>query len=228
MAPDYGLPTALEWVGKPVSRSFNLELKKAVHNLTSFLGMPDDEMVRRLITRCHGIALLSVVKAGFLGAVQGGGGLVLSRSVETGQWSAPCAIGIGGVSIGAQVGVELITALLILRSPAAVSAFASPSKLTLGLNLSVAAGPVGRHIEGSGVLDENGHSAACYSYSVSRGVFAGVALDGAVIFTRDKLNHVFYGHPASARQLLSGRIAPPRAAEPLYRALRAHTNAVAG
>lgn len=54
MAPDYGLPTALEWVGKPVSRSFNLELKKAVHNLTSFLGMPDDEMVRRLITRCHG------------------------------------------------------------------------------------------------------------------------------------------------------------------------------
>ena len=50
-----------------------------------------------------GIALLSVVKAGFLGAVHAGGGLVLSRDIQTGQWSAPCAVGIGGLSIGAQV-----------------------------------------------------------------------------------------------------------------------------
>ena len=54
----------------------------------------------------------------------------------------------------------------------------------------------------------------------------GVALDGTVVFTRDRLNHVFYGHPASAKQLLSGRIAPPRAAEPLYRALRSHVGDV--
>jgi len=55
MAPDFGSPTLLEWVGKPVSRSFKLEIKKAVHTLKSFLGMPDDEMVRRLVTKCHGV-----------------------------------------------------------------------------------------------------------------------------------------------------------------------------
>lgn len=220
MAPDYCEPTLFQWAGKPVSRSFKLEIKKAVHTLHSFTGTPDDDMVRRLIARSHGIALLSVVKAGFLGAVHAGGGLVLSRDIQTGQWSAPCAVGIGGLSIGAQVGAELNTVLLILRNAKAVDAFASASKLTLGLNLSVAIGPVGRHIEGSGVLDERGNSAACYSYSVSRGAFAGVALDGAVMFTRDKLNHTFYGHPASARQLLSGKIPQPRAAEQLYQTLR--------
>ena len=125
---------------------------------------------------------------------------------------------------GAQVGGELNTVLLILNTAEAVSAFSGAASITLGANLSVALGPVGRSIEGNGAFTASGVAAACYAYSVSRGAFAGVALDGTVVFTRDRLNHVFYGHPASAKQLLSGRIAPPRAAEPLYRALRTHTS----
>jgi len=224
-APDFEEACVAEWLGKPVSRSFKLEIKKAVHNLRSFLGMPDDEMVRNLISSAHGVVLLSIVKVGFLGAVQGGAGLVLSRNVDTGIWSAPCAIGVGGLSIGAQVGGELNTVLLILRNEEAVRAFASTSKMTLGLNMSVAVGPIGRTASAEGVaaMTEDMAHAACYSYSVSRGAFAGVALDGLFCFTRDRLNHTFYGHPASAKQLLSGKIAPPPAAEPLYRELRTHT-----
>ena len=116
---------------------------------------------------------------------------------------------------------EFSTVVLILNTPEAVSAFSGSASVTLGANLSVAVGPLGRSLEGTGVAG-SGAAAACYSYSVSRGAFAGIALDGLVMFTRDRLNHVFYGHPASAKQLLSGRIAPPRAAEPLYRALRAY------
>ena len=91
--PDYTNPTWKEWAAKPISRSFKLEIKKAVHNLNSFLGMPDDAVVRRLLERAHGVALLSIVKVSFLGGVQGGGGLVLSRDVTSGQWSAPCSVG---------------------------------------------------------------------------------------------------------------------------------------
>ena len=56
---------------KPISRSFKMEIKKAVHNLQSFLGMPDDAWVRRLLDTAHGVALLSVVKLAFVGGLQG-------------------------------------------------------------------------------------------------------------------------------------------------------------
>ena len=99
-APDFSPPTTLEWLGKPVSRSFRLEIKKGVHNLHSFLGMPDADMVKRQMAAAHGIGLLSIAKAGFLGAVQGGGGLLIGRDQDTGEWSAPCSIGCAGLSGG--------------------------------------------------------------------------------------------------------------------------------
>ena len=186
--------------------------------------MACSHQVRRLLDRAHGIALLTIVKAGFLFAPCGGGGLVLARDQTSGQWSAPCSVGCAGLSAGLLVGAEYNTVLLILNTADAVAAFSGSASVTLGANLSVALGPVGRAVEGTGVAG-HGSAAACYSYSVSRGAYAGVALDGTVVFTRDRLNHVFYGHPASAKQLLSGRIAPPRACEPLYRALRTHSSA---
>jgi len=219
LQPDFSEASMFEWAGKPISRSFKLELKRAVHTLDSFLGMPDDAWVRSLLRRAHGIGLLTVYKVGFLGAVTGGGGLLLGRDVATGAWSAPCAVGAAGLSIGAQLGGELNEILLVLNTREALGSLMGSTQVKLGLNLSVAMGPVGRQIEGTGVAGGKG-SASCYAYAVSRGAFAGVALDGTVLFTRDRLNHTFYGHPASATQLLSGRIPPPRAAEPLYRALR--------
>ena len=92
-APDYSAPSLRDWAGKPISRSFKLEIKKSVHTLQSFLGMPDDGVVRRLLDRAHGLALLSIVKLGFVTALQGGGGLVLAKDQASGAWSAPCCIG---------------------------------------------------------------------------------------------------------------------------------------
>lgn len=219
---DFSKPSVVQWAGKFISRSFKLEIKKAVHTLESFLGMPDDNIVRNFVERAHGIAFLTIYKVGFLGAVTAGGGIILAKDAESKEWSAPCCVGCGGVSIGAQVGGELNTVMLILNSADAVSAFTGSAQMTLGVNVSVALGPLGRTIEGTGVAGYN-NTAACYSYSNSRGAFAGVGLDGTLVFTRDRLNHSFYGHPASAKQLLSGMIQPPRAAEPLYAALRRAT-----
>lgn len=140
--------------------------------------MPDDGIVRKLLDRAHGVALLSIVKAGFIGGIHGGGGLVLSRDQTSGQWSAPCALGCAGLSIGAQVGGELNTVMLILNTAEAVSALSTSTSVTLGANLSVALGPVGRTVEATGVAGSDWRPAACYAYSVSRGVFAGVGLDG--------------------------------------------------
>ena len=132
---------------KPISRSFKMEIKKAVHNLQSFLGMPDDAWVRRLLDTAHGVALLSVVKLAFVGGLQGGGGLVLARDLNSGAWSAPCAVGIAGLSVGAAVGGELNTVLLILNTKEALDVFANSTQVTLGGNLGIALGPIGRNIE---------------------------------------------------------------------------------
>ena len=76
-----------------------------------------------------GLALLSVVRMGFLGAATGGGGLVVARDRNTGAWSAPCAVGLAGLSIGAQVGIELNTVVLVLRNQAAVDVVSSAAQV---------------------------------------------------------------------------------------------------
>ena len=91
-------------------------------------GLPDDAWVRRLLDTAHGVALLSVVKLAFVGGLQGGGGLVLARDLNSGAWSAPCAVGIAGLSVGAAVGGELNTVLLILNTKEALSTSAVQRK----------------------------------------------------------------------------------------------------
>jgi hypothetical protein len=84
----------------------------------------------------------------------------------------------------------------------------------------VAAGPIGRNAEASGSATYK-HVAAIYSYSKTRGLFAGVSLEGSVIITRSDANKKFYGQEVTAKELLNGTIPPPVEADVLYRALNA-------
>ena len=105
---------------------------------------------------------------------------------------------------GLQAGVEITEFVIVLNTPAAVEAFAKGGNVTLGGNLSVAAGPVGRTAEGSVALQ-----AAMYTYSRSQGLFAGVSLEGTVISTRDDLNEAYYGRRVPPQEILSGKVQPP-------------------
>jgi SH3 domain-containing YSC84-like protein 1 len=89
-----------------------------------------------------GLAILTMTKAGFIGSVRGGTGVVVSR-MEKG-WSGPSAIGTGGLGVGFQAGAEVFELVIVLNTPAAVEAFAKQGNLTLGGALGVAAGPIGR------------------------------------------------------------------------------------
>ena len=122
-------------------------------------------------------------------------------------WSGPSAIGTGGIGAGLQAGVEVTEFVIVLNTPAAVDAFAKQANVTLGGNLSVAAGPVGRTAE-AGV----GLQAAVYTYSRSQGLFAGISLEGTVIATRDGVNAAYYGEPIKAGEILSGKVQPPAGA----------------
>lgn len=189
------------------------DIDKATMIIREFKSIPERGIPAEILRNAQGLAILSVVKAGFIFSGKIGSGIVIARNPD--GWSAPSAIGTGGAGWGLQIGAEVTDFVLVLNTRSAVEAFASGGSLTLGGNVSVAAGPVGRTAEaGIGVP-----FAAVYSYSRSQGLFVGVSLEGAVLVEREGVNRDFYGRYVSARELLSGQVPPPKSARALYKEL---------
>jgi hypothetical protein len=142
---------------------------------------------------------------------------VVARLAD-GTWSAPSAIGTGGAGFGGQIGFELTDFVFILNDAAAVRTFSQQGSITLGGNVSIAAGPVGRNAEAAGAASLKG-VAGIFSYSKTKGLFAGVSLEGSAIIERRDANEKLYGQRFTARQLLEGAVRPPPAAGPLMNIL---------
>ena len=180
---------------------------------------------------------MTVVKTGLgLAGFEFGTGLVVARLADGRDgWSPPCAIGVSGVSWGALVGAQITDHVFLLMDDRAVDLFASnDGSFQLGADVGVAVGPVGRSAEADfGTTASAGSGgiamAPIYTYSLSRGLYAGVSLDGKVIVTRHSVNEKFYGQQISASELLGGEVPTPPAAQPLYDALkRCHVYATSG
>lgn len=202
-----------------------------------------------LLAQAKGVAILTVVKGGFgLAGIEFGTGLVVARlppSDDTNdnhnfRWSAPSAIGTAGVSWGALIGAQVSDHVFLLMSDAAVALlYSNTASVQLGADIGIAIGPLGRAVEGDwgvGVLGQhdNNHdngpssttTAPIYTYSLSKGLYAGISLDGKIIVTRPRVNEAFYGWPVTAREILAGAVPTPPAAQPLYEALhRCHVYA---
>ena len=188
------------------------DVDQATAIIQRFDEIPEKGIPPSVMKAARGVAILTVTKAGFIGSARGGNGVVVARTEK--GWSAPSAIGTGGLGIGFQAGVEITELVIVLNTPAAVDAFAKQANVTLGGNLSVAAGPLGRAAEGSVALQS-----AMYSYSRSQGLFAGVSLEGTSIGTRDDANAAYYGRPVTAGEILTGRVQPPAGARNLLSVL---------
>lgn len=135
-----------------------------------------------------------------------------------GSWSAPSAIATAGAGVGGQIGFELTDFVFILNDAAAVRTFSQVGTLTLGGNVSLAAGPVGRNAEAAGAASTRG-VAAVFSYSKTKGLFAGVSLEGSMLVERKDANEKMYQSRVTADQLLSGGIRPPPSTDALMRVL---------
>ncbi|CAI2173326.1 5938_t:CDS:2 [Funneliformis geosporum] len=183
------------------------EVQKAVKILNSFTdpekaeGGLDSVIPKDVIADAKGLAIFTVIKAGFVWSGRVGSGLVVAK-LSDGKWSCPSLINIGGLGFGAQLGADVTNFLIVLNSEEAVKAFCRGENLTLGGNLSVSAGPVGFGQEYSGSLYER---APLYSYSKSKGLFAGVSVEGTIIIERKDANKEFYGDDVSVEDLLTGR-----------------------
>lgn len=133
-------------------------------------------------------------------------------------WSAPSAIATGGIGFGAQIGADITDIVLILNSDEAVRAFSRGGNVTVGGNLAVSAGPIGAGGEAAIAGEyKNGKLAPMFSYTRSKGLFAGVSIEGTVLIELSKVNQSFYRRQdVKAEQLLRGDIPPPPEAVVLY------------
>lgn len=180
--------------------------------LRQFRRMPERGIPASVMRNARGLAILTVVKVGFGVSGKGGQGVVVAR---TGQgWSGPSFVGTGGAGWGPQIGAQITEFVFILNTNRAVRAFSRDGNLTVGADVSAAAGPVGRDLQ-AGVTP----TAAIYTYSRSKGLFAGASLEGAVIATQKTGNARYYGRPVIAAQILSGSVAAPPRASVLQSAL---------
>ena len=195
--------------------SMQVDVDQAAAIIERFEAMPEKAIPPAVIKAARGLAILTVTRAGFIGSARGGTGVVVARTEK--GWSAPSAIGTAGLGVGFQAGVDITEFVIILNTPAAVDAFAKQGNVTLGGNLSVAAGPLGRAAEAGVALQ-----AAMYSYSRSQGLFAGISLEGTGISTRDEANAAYYGKPVTAGEILSGKVPPPAGTRNLTAALSRH------
>lgn len=160
-----------------------------------------------------GVVVMSIIKGGFIFSGRVGSGIVVARTSD--GWSAPSALGLGGAGWGLQAGAQVTDFVLVLNTPAALEAFSSGGSITLGGNLSIAAGPLGGSAEGAIALPP----AAIFSYSRSKGLFAGASLEGTIIVARTGANHQFYRRPYAVCEILSGCVPRPACAARLYSAL---------
>lgn len=209
------------YVNLPVSRQLQTDIRKATYTLYNFTSdnkiQGQDTIPRELIQKARGIAFITILKAGFLFTGRIGTGLVIARLPDN-SWSAPSAIAITGMGWGFQIGSELTDVVLILTTDGAVDAFCSSAQVSLGTELGVSVGPVGRSAGTDLHAGTKGASAA-FSYAHSKGLFFGISLEASVIAARPDVNRMFYGLEVSPRKLLKGEHPRPRAAEPLYQAL---------
>ncbi|KAL2886766.1 SH3 domain-containing protein [Ceratocystis lukuohia] len=215
----------------PLPSSLSSECKKCGKILSSFVDPrqsfgPDKIIPASILARAQGLAILTVIKAGFLGSARFGSGLVVAR-LPNGSWSAPSAIATAGAGFGGQVGFEITDFVFILNDSSAVRTFAQAGSLTLGGNVSIAAGPIGRNAEAAGAASLKG-VAGVFAYSKTKGLFAGVSLEGSAIIERSDANEKLYGQRLTAMQLLTGAVPPPPQAAPLMNMLSSRIFAGAG
>jgi lipid-binding SYLF domain-containing protein len=200
----------------PVDASMQGDVDQAATIIERFQAVREKAIPQAVLKDARGLAIMTVIKAGFGISGRGGTGVVVARTKN--GWSGPSAIGTGGAGFGFQIGAEVTEFVMILNTDAAVQAFSRDVNVTLGGDISVAAGPIGRTASVAVTP-----VAAIYTYSRSQGLFAGVSLEGTIIGTRNDANTEYYGRPMTPEEILSGKVPPPRGAMRLVQVLTRQT-----
>lgn len=173
-------------------------VEKARITFESFMADSNMAWLKENLHTAKGLVIVpSLLKAGFVFGGSGGSGVLIVPDAKTGKWSEPAFYTIGSVSFGLQIGGEAAEVVMYLRTQKAVDKMLT-SSVKLGGDTSVSVGPVGAGVKSDVVTD-------IFSFSRSKGAFAGLALDGSVVKTRDEWNKNYYGKAVTPVDILVKR-----------------------
>lgn len=165
--------------------------------LDEIMATPEKGIPTSLLADAQGLAIVpGVVKGGLGIGIRFGRGVLLVRD-ENGAWGPPTFISLTGGSFGWQLGLQATDVILVFKNQKSVQTLLS-GKLTLGADAAVTAGPVGRQAAAGADVTLR---SAVYSYSRSRGLFLGLALDGTVLLVDKNANTAYYGNNGEASSI---------------------------
>ncbi|MCX6596646.1 MAG: lipid-binding SYLF domain-containing protein [Acidobacteria bacterium] len=191
-------------------------LRAATETITEMMGTSDRAVPQEILDNSTCAAVIpGMKKAGFIVGGQYGKGFLTCRNDNGTGWKSPAAIRIEGGSVGLQIGGAETDVILLVKSRRGAEKLMS-SKFTLGGDVTAAAGPVGREANAQTDLQMR---AEILSYSRSRGVFAGISLEGSTLREDAKANAELYGAARSSKEILSTPGATPEVAKPFVAAL---------
>jgi len=199
-------------------------LHMASDTLVAMINTPDKGIPEEVLSNAKCIVVVPhLVKGGFVVGGEHGRGVASCRTSE--GWSAPAFVSIGGGSWGLQIGLEGVDLVMVVMNDNGLQHMLS-SKFKVGADASASAGPVGRHASAGTDWKMNSE---ILTYSRSKGVFAGISLDGAVVEQDKDSTRAIYGRDASFRATLAGRVHAPQSTHAFMKELAqtARTSAVA-
>jgi len=184
--------------------------QKAAQVFQEVMNTPDQGIPQGLLESAKCIAIVpGDKKFAFIFGGSYGRGVATCRTAN--GWSAPMFVAIDGGSVGYQIGGSSTDLVMLFMNDHALQSLMS-DKFKMGADASIAAGPVGCNASAGTDLKL---SAEILSYSRSKGIFAGVSLDGAVMQADKSGDQAMYGYDVSRREILNGKVAVPASAQPL-------------
>jgi SH3 domain-containing YSC84-like protein 1 len=223
MAGAFALTSGHLWAASGTEDS-NERLQLSSDTLQAMINAADKGIPEEVLNNAKCIVVVPhLVKGGFVIGGEHGRGVATCRTKES--WSAPAFVSIGGGSWGLQIGVEGVDLVMLVMNDHGLQHLLS-SKFQVGADASASAGPIGRHA--SAGTDWKMDS-EILTYSRSKGVFAGISLDGAVVQQDEDSTRAIYGSHPTFHALLSGEVPAPDSTLKFLKAISeaAHTSAVA-
>jgi lipid-binding SYLF domain-containing protein len=201
------------WAGS-AREDTDARLRSSVDVLHSIMATPDKGIPEEVLSNAKCILVVpDLIKGGFIFGGKHGRGVASCRTEH--GWSAPAFVSIGGGSWGLQIGVEGVDLVMLVMNEQGFQHLLS-SKFALTGEGSVAAGPVGRHASAGTDWKMN---TEVLTYSRSKGVFAGLTLEGAVVQQDDDSTRAIYGKHMRFRSILSGKVSTPESTEQFVKAV---------
>jgi len=208
-----GMAGTLAWAGSAREDSV-ARLDSSVDVLHAIMATPDKGIPEEVLSNAKCILVVpNLIKGGFIFGGKHGRGVATCRTAD--GWSAPAFVSVGGGSWGLQIGVEGVDLVMLVMNDQGFQHLLS-SKFELTGEGSVAAGPVGRHASAGTDWKMN---TEMLTYSRSRGAFAGVTLEGAVVEQDNDSTRAIYGKHMMFRDILSGKATTPRSADAFLKAV---------